>query len=145
MKKKVPIITLLLIITIIIVTLLVKINKIDISDIKEPETNYVAIIYHSEVLGIDAVTEYIYYIYPSDEDKYIYIKKQSEITIAGQQEEKRVDSGKLEKKSDLKKIKKDINKDKKKSSEPTISYTYLSNGTTINCSSIDELADNLFD
>lgn len=145
MKKKVPIITLLLIITIIIVTLLVKINKIDINDIKEPETNYVAIIYHSEMLGLDAVTEYIYYIYPSDEDKYVYIKKQSEITIAGQQEEKRVDSGKLEKKSDLKKIKKDINKDKKKSSEPTISYTYLSNGTTINCSSIDELANNLFD
>ena len=145
MKKKVPIITLLLIITIIIVTLLVKINKIDISDIKEPETNYVAIIYHSEMLGIDAVTEYIYYIYPSDEDKYIYIKKQSEITIAGQQEEKRVDSGKLEKKSDLKRIKKDINNDKKKSSETTISYTYLSNGTTINCSSLDELANNLFD
>lgn len=145
MKKKVPIITLLLIITIIIVTLLVKINKIDISDIKEPETNYVAIIYHSEVLGIDAVTEYIYYIYPSDEDKYIYIKKQSEITIAGQQEEKRVDSGKLEKKSDLKRIKKDINNDKKKSSETTISYTYLSNGTTINCSSLGELANNLFD
>lgn len=144
MKKKVPIITLLLIITIIIVTLLVKINKIDISDIKEPETNYVAIIYHSEMLGLDAVTEYIYYIYPSDEDKYVYIKKQSEITIAGQQEEKRVDSGKLEKKSDLKRIKKDINNDKKKSSETTISYTYLSNGTTINCSSIDELADNLF-
>ena len=145
MKKKVPIITLLLIITIIIVTLLVKINKIDISDIKEPETNYVAIIYHSEMLGLDAVTEYIYYIYPSDEDKYVYIKKQSEITIAGQQEEKRVDSGKLEKKSDLKKIKKDINKDKKKSSESTISYTYLSNGTTINCSSIDELSNELFE
>ena len=144
MKKKSLIITSLIIIAVIIVTLILKINNIDTTDIEEPTTNYVAIIYHSEMLGIDAVTEYIYYIYPSDEDKYIYIKKQSEITIVGQQEEKRVGSGNLENKEALKRIKKDINNDKKKSAETTISYTYLSNGKTINCSSIDELGDNLF-
>ena len=144
MKKKSLIITSLIIIAVIIVTFILKTNNIDTSDIEEPTTNYVAIIYHSEMLGIDAVTEYIYYIYPSDEDKYIYIKKQSEITIVGQQEEKRVGSGNLENKEALKRIKKDINNDKKKSAETTISYTYLSNGKTINCSSIDELGDNLF-
>ena len=143
MKKKTLLISTLVIITVIIVTLILKINNIDTTDIEEPTTNYVAIIYHSEMLGIDAVTEYIYYIYPSD-DKYVYIKKQSEITISGQQEEKRVGSGNLENKEALKRIKKDINNDKKESAETTISYTYLSDGKTINCSSIDELGDNLF-
>ena len=121
MKKKALLISTLVIITVIIVTLILKINNIDTTDIEEPTTNYVAIIYHSEMLGIDAVTEYIYYIYPSDEDKYIYIKKQSEITIAGQQEEKRVGSGNLENKEALKRLKKDIKNDKKKSAETTIS------------------------
>lgn len=140
MKKKCLIITILLIIISVIILVLVPKTK----NIPEPTTDYVAIIYHSEMLGVDAGTEYLYYIYPNGEDKYIYVKAKSEITIEGSGEEERVTIDEINSESELKKIKNDISKDKTKDSETNISYTYLSNGTTINCTSFDELSNKLF-
>ena len=69
--------------------------------------DYIATIYHSEMLGIDAGTEYIYYIYQSDknDNEYFYIKSKSNITIAGSSEKKDVGSGSLKSKNDLRKYK----------------------------------------
>ena len=37
--------------------------------ITRPEADYIATIYHSEMLGMDAGWQYIYYIYPDEKTK----------------------------------------------------------------------------
>ena len=109
-----------------------------------PNTNYVAIIYHSESMGIDAGYEYIYYIYPDENDSYVYIKSKSEITIVGSGDKKDIDSGKIKNKEDLEKIKEKIDKDKLKDCQQFVSYTYINNGSVQKLTSIEELAEKLF-
>ncbi len=103
-----------------------------------------ATIYHSEMLGIDAGTEYIYRIYPSTNDTYVYTKSKSEITIAGTSKEKEVDFGKIRNKSDLKKIERDIKSDEIIGAKKHVSYTYSQDKNAEKCSSMRELAEKLF-
>ena len=108
--------------------------------------DYIATIYHSEMLGIDAGTEYIYYIYQSDknDNEYFYIKSKSNITIAGSSEKKDVGSGSLKSKNDLRKIQNDIEKDSQKNSQSYVSYTYIDNGISEEYENIDLLGNKLF-
>lgn len=69
-----------------------------------PNSDYIATIYHSEMLGMDAGWQYIYYIYPDKNESYLYIKSESEITIAGASDEKDVELKRIKNKNDLKKI-----------------------------------------
>lgn len=109
-----------------------------------PNTNYVAIIYHSEMMGIDAGDEYIYYIYPDKNDTYLYIKSKAEVTIVGSSDEKDINSGRIRNQSDLEKIKEDIEKDKIKDAQQFLSYSYINNDNVQKFTSIEELAEKLF-
>lgn len=111
-----------------------------------PNYDYVAVIYHSEMLGMDAGTEYIYYIYESrkNDNKYFYIKSESSITIAGSGEKRDVYSDAINKKEDLKKITKDIAKDSRKSSQTYINYTYTKDGVNVKCKDMNALGNKLF-
>lgn len=103
-----------------------------------------AAIYHSEMLGIDAGTEYTYRIYLNKNNIYGYTKFKSEITIAGPSEEKEISFGKIRNKSDLKKIEKDIKNDEIIGAKKYVSYTYSQDKNAEKCSSMRELADKLF-
>lgn len=109
-----------------------------------PNSDYIATIYHSEMLGMDAGWQYIYYIYPDKNESYLYIKSESEITIAGASDEEDVDLGKIKDKNDLKKIEEDIKKDNQEDSQQFLHYIYMNGNDIKNLGSIDELADCLF-
>ena len=113
---------------------------------KKPDYDYTAIIYHSEMEGNDAGIEYIYYIYKAknNENEYFYIKSKSDITIAGSGKEKGIDSGNINNKNDLEKIKKDIKKDSNDNAQIVITYSYKENGINEDCKDINELSDKLF-
>ncbi len=114
---------------------------------KRPSYNYVAVISHTEMLGIDASTEYIYYIYPiseSNNDEYFYIKSKSTTTIRGSSSEKDVKTGRMRKKKDLEKINLDIKIDNQSNAKTIIGYSYINNGNSEKCSDMNELADKLF-
>ena len=56
------------------------------------DSDYVAKIEHNEIGGIDAVTEYVYYIYKNDSGKgYFYKKYMNTVTIAGPSEMKYIE------------------------------------------------------
>lgn len=139
MKKKVVIGIIIILVVVIGVISFIKTRKI-----VRPNTNYVAIIYHSEMMGIDAGYEYIYYIYPDENDTYLYIKSKAEITIVGSNNEKDIKSGKIKNEADFEKIKKDIEKDKLKDTQQFFSYTYINNGNVEKFTSIEELVEKLF-
>ena len=146
MKKNIgKIIIGITIISIIIVFIAIKINN-NKKEYTRPNYAYSAVIYHSEMLGIDAGTEYTYYIYKSStsDNKYFYIKSKSNITITGSGKESDVASGSLNDMNDLKKIMKDIEKDSKKESQTYITYSYNNNGNNEKLNSIDELENKLF-
>ena len=132
------------IISIVIITLSIISNSK--KGYTRPNYDYVALIYHSEMLGMDAGTEYTYYIYkmPKSKNKYFYIKSKSSITITGPGKESDVGSGAINNKKDLNKIIKDIEKDSKKNSQTNISYSYVSNGNSEKLDSINELGKKLF-
>ena len=144
MKKSIIVIIILIILGAGI-GLCIKSNKIidEVPNYK-PNSDYDAVISHSESQGIDAGVTYIYYLYHIKDHTYIYIKLQSNITIAGAGERIRVGSGKIRKKSDLRKIKRDIKQDTEKGAYQDISYQYINNGNLEECSSITELANKLF-
>lgn len=131
----------ILVIVILVIVLGIVIGK---NVVIKPEEECIAVIYHSEMFGIDAGTEYIYYIYPNGEKKYKYIKTKGNITIEGASEEKYIKSGRLNKREDFEKIEKSINMDKVKSVQRNIKYTYIQNGTEQKCISIEDLAEKLF-
>lgn len=133
------------IISIIIVAVVILINKKN-NDYSRPDYDYSAIIYHSEMMGMDAGTEYTYYIYKSskNDNEYFYIKAKSTITIAGSGEESEVGSGTLNNKNDIKKIEKDIEKDSESDYETYLSYMYVNNGKSEKVDTINELGDKLF-
>lgn len=139
MKKKIVIVITIILVVIIGIFYFIKNKKI-----VRPNTNYVAVIYHSEMIGIDAGKEFIYYIYPDENDTYLYIKSNAEITMTGSNNEKDIDSGKINNKSDFEKIKKDIENDKLKDAQHFFSYTYIKNDNAEKFISIEELADVLF-
>ena len=137
--KKVRIMVFIIFIVIIIGIFVIKNKKI-----VRPNADYIATIYHSEMLGMDAGWQYVYYIYPDKNNTYSYIKSESEITIAGASEEKDVELGKIKNENDLSKIEKDIEKNKKEESQEFLHYTYISSSDIKNLKSMDELADCLF-
>ena len=137
--KKVRIMVFIIFIAIIIGIFAIKNKKI-----ARPNVDYIATIYHSEMLGMDAGWQYVYYIYPDKNNTYSYIKSESEITIAGASEEKDVELGKIKNENDLSKIEKDIEKNKKEESQEFLHYTYISSSDIKNLKSMDELADCLF-
>lgn len=108
-----------------------------------PDYDYIATVYHSEMLAIDEGIEYTYYIYRSSksDNKYFYIKSKSDITIAGSGKKSDVGSGSLNDKNDLKKITKGIEKDSRKDWQSYISYSYANNEKIEN---ISELGNKLF-
>ena len=137
--KKVSIIAFIIFIAIIVGIFTIKNKKIT-----RPTSDYIATIYHSEMLGMDAGWQYIYYIYPDKNNTYLYIKSESEITIAGANEEQDIELGKIKNENDLSKIKKDIEKDKQEDSQEFLHYMYINGSDVKNLKSIDELADCLF-
>lgn len=137
MKKKILMIGIIVLALIIIVFLKTK-------KIVEPDIAPVAKIHHSEMLGIDAGTQYTYSIYPDENNTYLYIKSRGMTTIAGPTERENISHGKLKQKSDLQKIEKDIEKDKRNDTQQDISYYYIKKEETQKCNSLDELGDKLF-
>lgn len=150
MKKNIKLIVIgvivVCVLAIIGVAIVINNNGVTNKQYKRPNSDFVAVIYHSEMMGIDAGTEYMYYIYESEENnnEYIYIKATSNITITGSGKEKDIGSGILKNKSDLKKIEKDIKKDTKKDQQSNITYSYINNGSYEKYESIDSLGDKLF-
>ena len=135
----------IIVISVIFVFIIVLINN-NKNSYTRPYYDYIATIYHSEMLGTDAGTEYTYYIYESDKNNsnYFYIKSKSNITIAGSSEKKDVGSGSLKNKKDLRKIQNDIEKDSLKNSQSYVSYTYINNGINEEYENIDLLGNKLF-
>lgn len=136
-----------MIVSSILVTIIPKLVNLNTYSYTRPDYDYVAVICYSEMLGLDAGTQYSYYIYPSLNSKgvsYFYIKSKSDITIAGPGQEIDIDSGNLEKKSDLSKIAKDIQKDFGKYAESYVSYYYIINGTLEEYKNMNELGNKLF-
>lgn len=113
--------------------------------ITRPEADYIGTIYHSEMLGMDAGWQYIYYIYPDENQTYLYIKSKSEITIAGASEEQDVKLEKIKSQRDLHEIENDMEMDKQTNAQQFIHYTYVNGSDIKNLNSIDELADCLFE
>ncbi len=116
-------------------------------DYRRPNYDYTAVIYHSEMLGMDAGDEYIYHIYPSSlesNNSYFYIKSKSKITIMGSGDSIDVDSDSIDNKSDLQKIEKDIKKDSRNNRMTTISYYYVNNGKSEKYKTIEDLGNILF-
>ncbi len=110
-----------------------------------PSYDYSALIYHSEMLGMDAGTEYIYSIYKEEgSNTYFYIKSKASITIEGSKDEKDIDSGSIRNKKDLERIEKDIEKDKRNDSSKLVSYLIYDNGIRRKCASMEELGNKLF-
>ncbi len=136
-------ISIISILIVIVVILLINKNN---NNYSRPDYDYSAIIYHSEMMGIDAGTEYTYYIYKSSksDNEYFYIKAKSTITIAGSGEESEVGSDTLNTKNDIEKIKKDIERDSKSDSETYTSYMYVNNGKSEKVDTLSELGNRLF-
>ena len=126
MKKKLIIGIVVLLVIALAIWGIISLNKKD-SDYDKPDYDYVAYVYHSEMAGMDAGTEYIYYIYEtnpgSKKQSYFYIKTKASITIAGPSEEEKIGSGSIDKKSDLKEIDKDIEKDTRNDSSKNVVYS----------------------
>jgi len=139
MKKNVIMGIIIIVVVIIGIFSFIKNRKIIL-----PNTNYVAIIYHSEMIGIDAGDEYIYYIYPDENNTYLYIKSKAEITMVGSSDKKNIDSGIIKNESDFEKIKEDIEEDKLKDAQQFLSYSYINNDNVQEFISIEELAERLF-
>ena len=146
MKKNMKMITIgIVAISIIFLFIIVWINN-NKNSYTRPNYDYIATIYHSEMLGIDAGTEYTYYIYKSEknDNEYFYIKSKSSITIAGSGESKDIDLGPLKNHNDLKKVKRDIENDSEKNAQSYVLYYYINNGIDETCENIDVLESKLF-
>ena len=132
---------------VIVITGLMYFLHKEYTSFKRPNEDVVATIYHSEMQGIDAGSEYIYSIYKNKnkgDKSYFYIKSKASITMVGSSESKDVASGALNKSSDFDKITKDIEKDNETTSETIVVYSYVSNGKNVDCNTIEELANKLF-
>ena len=72
MKKNTGKIIIGIVIVIIIIVFIVTLIKNNSNNYTRPNYDYAATIYHSEMLGIDAGTEYTYYIYKLDNNDNEY-------------------------------------------------------------------------
>ena len=106
--------------------------------------DYIAYIYHSEMLGMDAGNEYMYYFYPNEDGTYLYVKAESEVTIAGSGEAKDVKSGKIKEKADFEKIKTDIAQNEMTNTMQYLKCIYKNGEVVEEYYSVDELANKLF-
>ena len=78
MKKKIIIGIIIVLVVSCIVFLFIK-NKI----IVRPNSDYVATIYHSQMMGMDAGWGSTYYFYPMEDESYMWIESKTTITIKG--------------------------------------------------------------
>lgn len=145
MKKGLKIFLLVLLIIIIVgvfcIVMFKNNNKSNGSD-----SDYVAKIEHNEIGGIDAVTEYVYYIYKDNSGKgYFYKKYMNTVTIAGPSEMKYIDDGTIKTHNEMRKIEKDIKNDNDKYAKTEVYYTYMNNGVEEPVKNIDNLGKKLFD
>ncbi len=147
MKKGFKIFLLILLIIIIIGVICFVMYKNNNKDNgNASDSDYVAKIEHNETMGIDAVTGYNYYIYKAKSGKgYTYKKYMSTITIAGPSEWKLIDHGTIKTRNEMRKIEKDIKKDKDRYAKTEIYYTYMNNGVEEPVKNIDKLGIKLFD
>ena len=125
MKNIIIGVIIIIIVSIFVIVIINNKNKNNNSkNYTRPNYDYTAVIYHSEMSGIDAGTNYIYYIYKVEksDNEYFYIKSKSNITIAGQDKEKDINSGSLNNKDD---------------------FTYVNNGNNEELNSINELENKL--
>ncbi len=145
MKKGLILFILFLLIIIIIGVICIVMNKNnDIS--KESDSEYVAKIEHNETMGIDAASEYDYYIYKTKSGKgYFYKKYMSTVTITGPSEMKYIDDGTIKTRNEMRKIEKDIKNDNDKYAKTEVYYTYMNNGVEEPVKNIDNLGKKLFD
>ncbi len=140
-NKNIIIIISIIIMALVLIILILKNNKIKINE----NEKYVASLHYSYSLGIDAGTEYTIKLYKNGENEYKYQIDSNNVTIDGVTEGKIIESGKINGKSDLKKLDDQYYK-KKKNNMPFYSatYTYIEDNLSRNVNNIEELMDLLF-
>lgn len=135
----------IIVILIAIITIFIICNILKKKDIKIDENEeYIATVYYSYMLGIDAGTEYIIYIYKSNNSDYKYITYQSQITIAGSTNRKEYDRGIIKSKNELIKLDDYFINRKENNIELYNSLYYLKDNVNNNIEDINELAEELF-
>lgn len=138
MKKRIILITIVLIFICIIVILLNKFNVVDKIKYEgtvitqEEKEQAIATICYTNIIGIDAQEYETCYIYKNTDNSYYYLITTSSTTIAGVQEEKINKKGNINNKNQLEKLINDFeNKIKTENSETeyvTITYNSLEIG-----------------
>ena len=111
--------------------------------IVRPDTDYIALISHTERTGYSTGTEYMYYIY-EEKKSYIYFKMKSEVDENGISEEKEVASGRIKSKKDMKNLKDDIEKDVQEDASTYISYVYKNGSKEKYCDTFEQLTNILW-
>ena len=134
------VVSVIAIITIFIICNILKNKNIKIDENEE----CIATMYYSYMLGIDAGTQYMIYIYNLNNSDYKYITYQSQITIAGSTNKKEYERGIIKSKNEL--IEWDdyfINR-KENNVELYNSLYYLKDNVSNEVGNINELAEELF-
>ncbi|MBR4111361.1 MAG: hypothetical protein IKK43_06745 [Clostridia bacterium] len=139
MKKNIILGIIIVLVIIFIVCFFIK-DKI----IVRPNSDYVATIYHSQMMGMDAGWGSTYYFYPTEDESYMWIESKTTITIKGASKEKDVDSGIIKNQNELQNLVTDIENSKRPDAQQYISYTYINNGNEEKVGSVEELIEKLF-
>ena len=113
------------------------------NDVERPKGDYLAIITHSQRQDNENGIEYTYYIYNSKKS-YIYYKTKAIVDKNGISEAKEVSSGRLKKKSDMEKIKEDIENDTVEGNRKYVYYAIKNKDNLIRYNSFSELVDELW-
>lgn len=139
--KKVSLFIAVLIIVIVLIYLIY--NKFDNKVIIDDNEQCIGTMYYSYMLGMDAGTEYLIYIYNSTDGSYKYKITKSDITIEGSVNEKEYDTGIIKTKNDLINLNNQfINRKEKEIELYSSSYRYI-NKSNENLD-FEELIDELF-
>ncbi len=125
-----------------IITIFIICNILKNKDIKIDENEEcIATMYYSYMLGIDAGTQYMIYIYNLNNSDYKYITYQSQITIAGSTNKKEYERGIIKSKNELIELDDYFTNRKENNVELYNSLYYLKDNVSGN---INELAEELF-
>lgn len=128
-----------------IITIFIICNTLKKKDIKIDENEEcIATMYYSYMLGIDAGTEYMIYIYNSNNSDYKYITYQSQITITGSTNKKEYDRGIIKSKNELIELDDYFINRKENNVELYNSLYYLKDNVSNDVGNINELAEELF-